>query len=101
MFPQGLESLCPGHSLLASCFTCQREGLILTASASTARGALGEVLGGNLADTTAEGGLADDLVLRQGGVELRLHDVAVGVGILADLLQLFVCFYFQCHDCTN
>ena len=36
VFPQGLESLCPGHSLLASCFKCQREGLILTASASTA-----------------------------------------------------------------
>ena len=52
MFSQGLESLCPGHNLLASCFNSQREGLILTARASTARGALGEVLGGNLAGLT-------------------------------------------------
>ena len=51
-----------------------------------------------LADATTQSGFLDDLVLSERRIELRHHDVAVGVGILADLLELFFCFYFQSHS---
>ena len=53
----------------------------------------------SLAHAAAQSSLLDHLVLRQGGVQLGHHHVAVGVRVLAHILILFLSFYFQCHNC--
>ena len=48
-----------------------------------------------LADSAAQGSFLNHFLLIQSGVQLWRHDVAVGVGVLANLLEFLICFYFQ------
>ena len=53
----------------------------------------------SLAHAAAQSSLLDHLVLSQSRVELWHHHVTILTSILADVLILFLSFYFQCHNC--